>query len=199
MGKIAARGAMLLLTMTAVCGLLYTLLVTGLGQLLFPSQANGSLIEVDGTVYGSRLLGQPFSHPGHLWGRADVGEGATFAQEDGTPLYYAWPSNLSPAGDAFETLVAGRVSALRGSNPDSAHLPIPADLVTQSGSGLDPEISVAAAQWQIPRIAQARGLAPSAVEAIIQRYTTGPFLGVFGTERVNVLMVNLALEGILPS
>lgn len=199
MKHIFARAGGMLLAMTILCGLVYTVAVTGVGQLLFPKQANGSIIEADGKTYGSALLGQPFTDEGHLWGRIMNVDTTTFTDENGNPVLYAWASNLSPASEEYDALVAQRVDALRKANPDMAEAAIPVDLVTGSGSGLDPEISPAAAAYQVSRIAQARDMTEAEVQAVIDRYTTGRFLGIFGGARVNVLRVNLALDGILES
>lgn len=199
MKHIFARAGGMLLAMTILCGLVYTVAVTGIGQLLFPKQANGSIIEADGKTYGSALLGQPFTDEGHLWGRIMNVDTTTFTDENGNPVLYAWASNLSPASEEYDALVSQRVDALRKANPDMAEAAIPVDLVTGSGSGLDPEISPAAAAYQVSRIAQARGMTEDEVQTVIDRYTTGRFLGIFGEARVNVLRVNLALDGILES
>lgn len=199
MKHIFARAGGMLLAMTILCGLVYTVAVTGVGQLLFPKQANGSIIEADGKTYGSALLGQPFTDEGHLWGRIMNVDTTTFTDENGNPVLYAWASNLSPASEEYDALVSQRVDALRKANPDMAEAAIPVDLVTGSGSGLDPEISPAAAAYQVSRIAQARGMTEAEVQAVIDRYTTDRFLGIFGEARVNVLRVNLALDGILES
>ena len=184
MKQILIRATGMLASMSVVCGLAYTLLVTG-------------ILEIDGKTYGSQLLGQPFADEGHLWGRIMTVDTSSFTDEDGQPVMYAWASNKSPAGEEMEELVAQRVEALRASNPAMADQPIPADLVTCSGSGLDPEISPAAAAYQVPRIAAARGISEEEGQKIIDQYTTGRFLGIFGEPRVNVLQVNLALDGIL--
>jgi K+-transporting ATPase ATPase C chain len=191
------RAALILLIFTLLCGVLYTGLVTGLAQLLFPHQANGSIIEVDGKKYGSQLLAQQFADDGHLWGRIMNLDVSTYTDEDGQTLLYAAPSNLSPASPAYEALVAERVEKLRAANPARGDEPVPVDLVTCSGSGLDPHISPAAAQYQVPRVAQARGMSEEAVQAVIDQCTSGRFLGLFGEETVNVLEVNLRLDGIL--
>ena len=197
MKKVLSRAAGLLLCMSLLCGLIYTLAVTGIGQLFFPHQADGSIIEIDGKTYGSELLGQQFSDDGHLWGRVMYVDVSTFTDENGQPVLYAWASNLSPASDEYEQLIAQRVEKLRAADPQADPDNIPVELGTCSGSGLDPEISPKAAAYQVPRIAAARGVSESEVQAVIDRYTTGRFLGVFGEERVNVLKVNLALDGIL--
>ncbi len=197
MKKVFAQAGGMLLVMMLLCGLLFTLAVTGIGQTLFPHQANGSIIEVDGKTYGSELLAQQFTDPGHMWGRVmnlDVG---SFTDEDGAPVMYAWASNLSPAGADMEALAAQRVAALREADPAMAGVPIPVDLVTCSGSGLDPEISPAAAEYQVHRIALDRGIAEGQVRQAVEAATTGRLLGVFGEPRVNVLKVNLILDGVL--
>ena len=197
MRQIILRAGGMLVVMTLLCGFAYTLLVTGIGQLLFPHQANGSVIEVDGRTYGSQLLGQRFTGEEYLWGRVMNVDTGSFTDENGRPVMYAWASNLSPAGPEFEALVQERVAALHAADPARADVPIPVDLVTCSGSGLDPEISPAAADYQVHRIAAARGLSEDQVRAVVEACTTGRLLGVFGEPRVNVLEVNLTLDGIL--
>ncbi len=197
MKQVLLRAGGMLLAMTVLCGLLYTLLLTGVGQLIFPKQANGSVITIDGKRYGSELLAQQFTEDQYLWGRIMNLDVNSFTDEDGKPVMYAWASNLSPASPEYEALVAARVDALRAADPAMDQTAIPVDLVTCSGSGLDPEISPAAASYQVHRIAQARGMEESEVQAVIDEYTTGRFLGLFGEPRVNVLKVNLALDGIL--
>ena len=130
----------------------YTCVVTGIAQLVFPHQANASIIEVDGKKYGSELLGQQFTGEGYMWGRIMNVDVATYTDKDGNALMYAVPSNLSPASEEYEALVAERVEKLRAANPEMGDTPIPVDLVTCSGSGLDPAISPAAAEYQVARI-----------------------------------------------
>lgn len=189
-------GGMLALMMV-LCGFAYTLLITGVGQLLFPRQANGSVVEVDGRTYGSELLGQEFTGPEYLWGRIMNIDVDSFTDGNGERVMYAWASNLSPASPEYGALVAERVAALRAANPAMGGAPIPVDLVTCSGSGLDPDISPAAAEYQAARIAAARGITETEVRAAIDAATSGRLLGVFGEPRVNVLKVNLILDGIL--
>lgn len=195
--SILPRAAMLLLVFTVVCGVLYTLAVTGIAQIFFPHQANGSIIEVDGKRYGSELLGQQYTDESHMWGRIMKLDVSTYRDEDGKALLYAVPSNLSPASEEYEQLVAQRVEKLRAADPERGDAPIPVDLVTCSGSGLDPHISPAAAEYQVPRLARATGRSEDEVRDIIKDCTDGRFLGLFGEERVNVLEVNLRLDGIL--
>lgn len=197
MKQIAFRALGLVLVMTVLCGFLYTLVCVGVGQTLFPYQANGSVIEIDGKTYGSELLGQQFTEPEHLWGRPMNLDLTSFTDEEGNPVMYAWATNKSPAGEEEDALVQERIDALLEADPSMEGTPIPVDLVTVSGSGLDPEISPEAAAYQVHRIAQARGMSEEAVQTVIDKYTTGRLLGVFGEPRVNVLKVNLALDGIL--
>jgi potassium-transporting ATPase KdpC subunit len=190
-----ALGALLLFTL--LCGLVYPLAVTGISQLLFHNQANGSIIEINGKKYGSVLLAQQFTGDRYMWGRIMDLDTKTFKDADGKALMYAVPSNLSPASDKYKELVKQRVAKIQAANPDKANVPIPEDLVTCSGSGLDPDISPAAADYQVERIAKARNLSAQQVRDLITKYTNGRFLGVFGEDTVNVLEVNLALDGIL--
>lgn len=191
------KALIIFLIFTFVCGILYTGIVTGLAQLLFPDKANGSIIEVDGKKYGCELLGQQYTDDAHMWGRIMNIDVSTYQDEDGNTLMYAAPSNLSPASEEYEELVAERVEKLRAANPDMDETTIPVDLVTCSGSGLDPHISPAAAEYQVARIAKTNDMAEDEVRTIIEKCTSGRFLGVFGEETVNVLKVNLMLDGIL--
>lgn len=193
----AFRALGLVLVMTLLCGFLYTVVCTGINQALFPHQANGSVIEIDGKTYGSELLGQQFTQPEHLWGRPMNLDLTSFTDEEGNPVMYAWASNKSPAGEEEDALIQERIDALLAADPSMEGTPIPVDLVTVSGSGLDPDISPEAAAYQVHRIAQARGISEDEVQAVIDQYTTGRWLGIFGEPRVNVLKVNLALDGIL--
>ena len=185
------------LIFTFVCGILYTGVVTGAAQLLFPEKAGGSIIEVDGKKYGCELLGQQYTDDAHMWGRIMNIDVSTYKDENRHTLMYAAPSNLSPASEEYEALVAERVEKLRAANPDMDETAIPVDLVTCSGSGLDPHISPAAAEYQVARIAKANDMTEDEVREIIQKCADGRFLGLFGEETVNVLKVNLMLDGIL--
>lgn len=195
--KVAIPALKMFLIFTVICGVIYTLIVTGLSQLFFSKQANGSIIEVDGKKYGSELLGQYYTDESHMWGRIMNLDVSTYKNEDGETLMYASPSNLSPASDEYKELVAERVDMLKQANPDMEESKIPVDLVTCSGSGLDPDISPSAAEYQVARIASARGIQEEEVREIIEECTDGRFLGVFGEKTVNVLKVNLMLDGIL--
>lgn len=189
--------AMFILITTIVCGVIYPLAVTGISQLFFKDKANGSIIEVDGKQYGSKLLGQKFTGDKYLWGRVMYDNTGTYQDEEGNALYYAGPSNLTPASEDYRSLITERVEAIKASNPAMINQKVPVDLVTGSGSGLDPHISVAAAMYQVDRIAKVRNISTEQVEDIINQYTTGKLLGVLGEKVVNVLEVNLALDGIL--
>lgn len=191
------KALMIFLLFTVICGVAYTGVVTGVAQLIFPDKANGSLIEVDGKKYGCELLGQQYTDEEHMWGRIMKVDISTYKDENGKTLMYAAPSNLSPASDEFEDLVAERVKMIREANPDMDETSIPVDLVTCSGSGLDPHISPATAEYQVARVAKANDMTEDEVRAIIKQCTDGRFLGIFGEETVNVLKVNLMLDGIL--
>ena len=179
---------MVLLLLTLVTGVAYPLLVTGIAQAVFPSQARGSLIVKDRKIVGSRLIGQPFDDAKYFWSRPS--STSPFADNAGSSS----GSNLSPTNPALITTVQGRVDALRAA--DSANTaPVPVDLVTASGSGLDPHISPAAALYQVSRVAKARKLDPKAVRQLVERATEGRLLGFLGEPRVNVLELNLVLDG----
>jgi K+-transporting ATPase ATPase C chain len=164
------------------------------GQVAFPYQANGSVMEVDGKSVGSELLAQWSSADGRMWGRVMDVDTTSFTDEEGAPALYAAPSNLSPTSDRYSELVAERVARLREADVEQGDAAIPVDLVTCSGSGIDPGISPAAAEYQVPRIVCATGLPTEKVEGIVSDCTSGRFLGVFGEPTVNVLKVNLALD-----
>ena len=186
--KTLIRPAVVLLALfTLVTGLFYPLAVTGLAQVVFPAQANGSLIEQNGRIVGSALIGQPFDAPKYFWGRPSATSPFPYnaAASSG--------SNLGPSNPALIDAVQARVAALRAADAGNTE-PVPADLVTASGSGLDPHISVAAALYQAPRVARTRGLDAGVVAQLVERYTEGPQLGLLGEPRVNVLKLNLALD-----
>jgi K+-transporting ATPase ATPase C chain len=174
---------------TLITGFLYPLTVTGIAQLVFPNQANGSLIVRDGKVAGSGLIGQPFDDPKYFWGRPSATSGFPYNAASSSG------SNFGPLNPALTDEVQARISALRAADPGNTQ-PIPVDLVTSSGSGLDPDISVAAALYQVPRVARARGIPESIVIALVDRYTEDRQFGILGEQRVNVLALNLALDSI---
>ena len=195
--KVAKKAFICIIVFTVICGVIYPLVMTGISQVLFKEKANGSIIEIDGKKYGSVLLAQQFTGDEYLWGRIMNIDTETFTDDEENALMYATPSNLSPASEEYEALVKERIERIRKANPTVKEEAIPVDLVTCSGSGLNPHISVAAAQYQVERIAKARNLDTQEVEEIIDKYTKGRMLGIFGEEVVNVLEVNLALDGIL--
>jgi len=195
--SVSLKALGLIIVLTIVCGVLYPSVITGISQLLFKDKANGSIIEVDGKKYGSTLLAQEFTGNQYLWGRVMNIDTDTFTDKDGNKLMYAVPSNVSPTSAEYEKLISERVNKIKAANPEKGNESIPVDLVTCSGSGLDPHISTKAAEYQLERIAKSRGISTKQVEEIVLKYTQGKFIGVFGEETVNVLQVNLALDGIL--
>jgi K+-transporting ATPase ATPase C chain len=176
-------------------GVLYPLAVTGIAQLAFPAQANGSLIDNYGELAGSELIGQNFTSPEYFWGRPSSTAGSPYNAFDPTTQTGSSGSNLGPLSQTLVDAVQQRVDALHTVDPGNM-LPIPVDLVTASASGLDPHISVAAARYQVPRVARARNMSEADVLALVDRYTEGRLFGFLGEPRVNVLMLNLALDGI---
>ena len=169
--KVINKAFKFILLFMVICGLIYPVFITGASQLLFKDKANGSIIEVDGKKYGSILLAQEFTGDEYLWGRVMNLDTSTFTNENGEVLMYSVPSNLSPASEKYEKLVSERIEKIKRANPDKKDEPIPVDLVTSSGSGLDPHISVAAAEYQVDRIAKARNVSTDKVEQIIKKYT----------------------------
>ena len=195
--KVLKNSLIIFLIFTLLCGVVYTAAVTGIAQLFFPNQANGSIIEVNGVKYGSSLLAQKYTDDSHMWGRIMNLDVSTFKDKDGKILLYASPSNLTPESEEYAQLVQERVERIKSANPDMGDTPIPEDLVTCSGSGLDPHISPAAAEYQVQRLAKENNMSEDDVRAVIAKCTDGKFLGIFGEETVNVLEVNLRLDGIL--
>jgi potassium-transporting ATPase KdpC subunit len=175
------------LAFIVITGLIYPLAVTGVAQSIFPQEANGSLITKDGKPIGSTLIGQPFDDPKYFWGRLSATAPFPYnaAASSG--------SNLGPTNPALIAEVKARIDALRAADPQNMQ-PIPVDLVTSSGSGLDPDISVAAALYQAPRVARARGVSEDQVRALIDQFTVDRQFGILGEPRVNVLELNLALD-----
>lgn len=205
--RIAFRALVVFAFLALVCGFLYTMAITGIAQIVFPYQANGSIIEVDGVKYGSELIGQQFNDMDHMWGR--IQNPSVVETSDGGLAIYSGAFNKTPAsdyqdketvesfGESYEDVVAERVAMIREANPDAETDKIPVDLVTGSGSGLDPHISLAAAEYQIPRLVETTGKSEEEIRQIVDKATTHKLLGVFGEDVVNVLEVNLMLEGIL--
>lgn len=196
MSALLRPAIVLLFILTALTGVVYPLVVTGIAQVVFPTQAGGSILTQDGKPVGSRLIGQSFSDPKHFWSRPS----AT------TPQPYnglaSGGSNLGPLNPALTDAIKSRIEALRAADPANK-APIPVDLVTASGSGLDPDISLAAAYYQVPRVARERGLQPQRLMALVAAHAHARWLGILGEPRVNVLELNLALdsraEGAVPS
>lgn len=187
--KILRQSLIALVALTVITGIIYPLAVTGIARGVFPNKASGSLIVQNGTAVGSSLIGQPFSDPKYFWSRpsATSPEPYNGAASSG--------SNLGPTNPALLKAVQERIDALRAADPGNT-LPVPVDLVTASGSGLDPDISPAAAYYQAGRVARARGLSLEEVNGLIARFTVGRQLGVLGDPRVTVVQLNLALDSL---
>jgi K+-transporting ATPase ATPase C chain len=182
--KILRQAFVLFLTLTVVTGVVYPLMMTGVAQVIFPHQANGSLIERDGTIVGSSLIGQQFDDPRYFWGRPSAA-GYNGGASTG--------SNFGPTNSVQLEAVNSRVKSLREAHPKQTG-PVPVELVTASGSGLDPHISPAAADYQVARVAKARGMDAQKVRNLVMQHTENRTLGVLGEPRVNVLELNLALD-----
>jgi potassium-transporting ATPase KdpC subunit len=180
----------MLAVFTVITGIIYPLLVTGLAQLVFNNQANGSFIIKDSNNYGSHLIGQEFSNPKYFWGRLSATAPSPYNASASSG------SNYGPLNTALRDGIEARIKALKSCDPDNA-LPMPVDLVTYSGSGLDPHISLAAAMYQSHRVAKYRGTTEEKILPLINRATEGRQLGILGEPRVNVLLLNLALDNIL--
>jgi K+-transporting ATPase ATPase C chain len=178
---------------TLLTGVLYPCIVTGLAQVLFPGQANGSIIMRNGQAVGSELIGQPFDDPKYFWGRLSATSPAPYTAFNAEKLTGSSGSNYGPLNPALLDAVQSRIKALREADPAN-RAPIPVDLGTASGSGLDPHISPGAAAYQIGRVARARGMSEATVRQVVAQHTAGRTLGLLGEPRVNVLAVNLALD-----
>lgn len=188
-GSIFRPALVLFVLLSAITGLIYPAVVTGAAKAVFPAQAAGSLIVLDGTTVGSKLIGQNFSDPKHFWGRPS----ATSPQPYNASA--SGGSNQGPLNPALTDAVKGRVEALRAADPGNT-APVPVDLVTASASGLDPDISPAAAQYQAARVARVRGVPVEQINTLIAKNTQRPLLGLLGESRVNVLALNLALDAV---
>ena len=184
------RATLILVAFTVITGVLYPAAVTAIAQVVFPYQANGSLIRWgDGQPIGSELIGQPFANPKYFWGRPSATSPYPYNAASSAG------SNYGPSNPALVTAVETRIAALRAADPGNTQ-PVPVDLVTASASGLDPHFSVAAALYQVPRVARARGLDEATVRLLVEQATEDRQLGVLGQPRVNVLELNLALDGV---
>jgi len=186
-GGIVRPALVLFVLLSALTGLIYPMAVTGAAKAVFPAQAGGSLVELDGKTVGSKLIGQNFSDPKHFWGRPS----ATAPQPYNASA--SGGSNQGPLNPALTDAVKARVEALRAADPDNT-APVPVDLVTASASGLDPDISPAAAQYQAARVARVRGMPLAQIQLLIDKNTQKPLLGFLGESRVNVLALNIALD-----
>ncbi len=183
----------MLLIFTVITGVIYPLAVTGIAQVAFPKQANGSLIMVHGKAVGSKLIGQQFDDPKYFWGRLSATGDFPYNAFNADTLTGSSGSNYGPLNPALTQAAQARIDALKAADPGNT-LSIPVDLVTASGSGLDPHISIAAALYQIHRVATARGLDEAQVKSLVDKYTQGRQFGFLGEPRVNVLELNLALD-----
>jgi K+-transporting ATPase ATPase C chain len=179
--------------LTLITGIIYPLVVTVIAQVAFPAQANGSLIMKDGQATGSRLIGQSFDDPKYFWGRLSATGTYPYNAFNAEALTASSGSNYGPLNPALLEMVQGRIDALKAADPDNTQ-PIPVDLVTASGSGLDPHISPAAADYQVARVARARGLDVSVLQQLVAQHIEGRDLGILGEPRVDVLDLNLALD-----
>jgi K+-transporting ATPase KdpC subunit len=178
-----------LILFIVLTGVIYPLVVTGIAQLVFPYQANGSRIVRDGQALGSELIGQPFDDPRYFWGRPSSTSPFPYNAASSSG------SNLGPENPQLMEVIQLRIAALKAADPQNSQ-PIPVDLVTASGSGLDPHISLASALYQISRVAKARGISEYSIRTLVNKYTEGRQFGILGEPRVNVLKLNLALDGI---
>ncbi len=186
----------ILLALTVITGIIYPLAITGIAQVIFPHQANGSILIRNGKPVGSELIGQQFDDPKYFWGRLSATGDYPYNAFNAQTLTGSSGSNYGPMNPALLKEVQDRIKALKAADPGNT-APVPVDLVTSSGSGLDPNISVAAALYQAPRVARLRGLSLAQVQGLIAQYTQGRQLGFLGEPRVNVLELNLALEGLV--
>lgn len=206
------RAVLVTVVLMIICGLIYPLVLTGISKVIFPRQAEGSLIRVDGKVVGAETIGQEFTEDYYMWGRLSAYHYNTYTEDENGNLVYSdgtefagvssGSNNYAPTNEALTERVENDMEKFLERNPEVKAEDIPTDLLTASGSGLDPHISPESAQIQIPRIAEASGLSEEKVEEIVSEHTEGKLLGVFGEETVNVLMVNLDIAkemGVIPA
>ena len=206
------RAVLVTVVLMIICGLIYPLVLTGISKVIFPRQAEGSLIRVDGKVVGAETIGQEFTEDYYMWGRPSAYHYNTYTEDENGNLVYSdgtefagvssGSNNYAPTNEALTERVENDMEKFLERNPEVKAEDIPTDLLTASGSGLDPHISPESAQIQIPRIAEASGLSEEKVEEIVSKHTEGKLLGVFGEETVNVLMVNLDIAkemGVIPA
>ena len=206
------RAVLVTVVLMIICGLIYPLVLTGISKVIFPRQAEGSLIRVDGKVVGAETIGQEFTEDYYMWGRPSAYHYNTYTEDENGNLVYSdgtefagvssGSNNYAPTNEALTERVENDMEKFLERNPEVKAEDIPTDLLTASGSGLDPHISPESAQIQIPRIAEASGLSEQKVEEIVSEHTEGKLLGVFGEETVNVLMVNLDIAkemGVIPA
>ena len=189
MWKELKSAVLVFIVLSVITGLLYPFVITGIAQAVFPRQANGSLIEQNGKAVGSALIGQPFSAPKYFWSRPSATSPYPYNASSSSG------SNQGPLNPALTDAVAARVKALHDADPDNK-APIPADLVTTSGSGLDPHISPAAAEYQLARVARLRNISPDVARKLVAQHTEGRQFGILGEPAVNVLELNLALDAL---
>lgn len=193
LSRVLRPAVVMLLALTLITGAAYPAIITAIAQVVFPSQANGSMIVVNGQTVGSSLIGQCFDQTKYFWGRPSAA-GVTDSNPCGYDANNSAGSNLGPTSQALIDRITASVDSLRAANGDG---PVPVDLVTTSASGFDPDISPAAAEYQVARVAAARGMTVDAVRAAVARHTEQPLLGFLGEPRVHVLMLNLDLDGVI--
>lgn len=192
--KTLGKSILAVIVITIICGI-YTLIVSAIGQTFFTSQANGSLVRSDQTVRGSALIAQPFTSKKYLWGRQmDITVGDITGQKNNKNIMYSVASQMSPNDKSYQKEIIDKEKTIKGLNPNATYRHVPIDLVTNSGSGLDPEISSTAAKYQVKRIAKARHVSVQKIQRVIDQNTKTRTLGILGEPRVNVLETNLALD-----
>ncbi|MGJ3801311.1 potassium-transporting ATPase subunit KdpC [Limosilactobacillus fermentum] len=192
--KTLGKSILAVIVITIICGI-YTLIVSAIGQTFFTSQANGSLVRSDQTVKGSALIAQPFTSKKYLWGRQmDITVGDITGQKNNKNIMYSVASQMSPNDKSYQKEIIDKEKTIKRLNPNATYRHVPIDLVTNSGSGLDPEISPTAAKYQVKRIAKARHVSVQKIQRVIDQNTKTRTLGILGEPRVNVLETNLALD-----